>query len=294
MPLLPNLLLIGAPKSGTTSLHEYLALHPEIAMSRRKELKFFTRDDWREKVGWYEAQFPDSARVRGESSPGYTMFPYLPSVAERAHELIPDAKLIYLVRDPVDRALANYVEFVALGFETRPIEEALADVDDPANPHVCASRYASQLDRFLRLFEPGKILVLDAADLLRHREHALRETFEFLGVDPMFKSPEFERTYNTGDAKVRYNALGWWMVQHGILTTRRRPSRRGPLVRPLRQLLSKPIDTTLSASTREFLVAVFCPEVSRLRELTGKPLANWPSFPAEAPLAGIRPPAPPH
>ena len=81
MPL-PNLVVIGATKCGTTSLHEYLALHPETAMSQTKELMLFTREDWRERTAWYESQF-DSARIRGESSPTYTMFPYLPSTAER-------------------------------------------------------------------------------------------------------------------------------------------------------------------------------------------------------------------
>src|SRR4051794_25988719 len=66
--VLPNLLVIGAAKCGTTSLHEYLALHPDIAMSAKKELNFFTRDDWRDAVDWYDAQFPE-APVRGESSP---------------------------------------------------------------------------------------------------------------------------------------------------------------------------------------------------------------------------------
>ena len=279
--MLPNLLIIGAPKCGTTSLHEYLALHPDVWMSRNKELKFFTRDDWRDRVEWYEAQFPDPAAARGESTPGYSMYPFLPSVAERAHELIPEARLIYVVRDPIQRAVANFVEFVHLRYEDRSIGDALADVEDPANPHICPSRYATQLELYLRYFDPERVLVIDNADLLEHRDETLREAFHFLDVDPSFTSPEFDRTHNTASVKVRYNDLGFWMVKHGIFTTRRSPFRRGPLVRPLRGLLSRPIDTVLPSSTRERLVATLRPEVTRLRELTGKRFASWSAFPVD-------------
>jgi hypothetical protein len=278
---LPNLLIIGAGKCGTTSLHEYLGRHPEVAMSVPKELKFFSADDWHARVGGYRSQFPGSAPVRGESSPGYTMFPFLPSVAERVHEVIPDAKLIYVVRDPVERIVAQYTEFYALRFEDRPTAIALAEADDPANPYVCPSRYATQLRRFLRLFQPEQILVIDHDELLHRRDDTLRETFAFLGVDPTFTSPEFRRIHNARTAKVRYGDLGMWLIDKGIFTERRRSQsfRRAPLVRPLRRLLSRPIDDTLPAETRRRLVDILRPEVDDLRELSGKTFAGWSSFP---------------
>lgn len=275
--MLPNLLIIGAPKCGTTSLHEYLALHPEVEMSARKELKFFTRRDWREKVAWYEARFATELPVRGESSPTYSMFPFQPSVAERAAELIPESKLIYVVRDPIERAIANYVELYALRLEDRPAAVALTDIEDPANPHICASRYATQLDRFLARFDPSQILVLDHHDLLSHRDETLREVFGFLGVDADFTSPEFEKRHNIRGVKVRYNRLGYWLVKRGIMTEPR-TSIRGPLVRPLRRVLSRPIDASLPDESRRLLVDFLSPEVDRLREQTGEPFANWPSF----------------
>jgi len=291
--LLPNLLIIGAAKCGTTSLHEYLRVHPEISMSARKELKFFTQEEWHERVAWYRAQFPETAPVRGESSPGYTMFPFLPSVAERVYRLIPAAKLIYVVRDPVERTVANYVEFFALRFEDRPIEAALADVDDPANPHICPSRYATQLEQFLEYFDPGQILVLDREDLLHRRDTTLMEIFTFLGVDPGFVSPEFRQLHNARTVKVRYGPLGSWLVRRGILTRSSRSFPRGPLVAPFRQLLSRPVETTLSASTRQLLVEVLGPEVDRLRELTGKDFSAWPSFPREPSNEGLHTRVPP-
>jgi Sulfotransferase family len=274
--LLPNLLIIGAAKCGTTSLHEYLSLHPQVFMSRRKELAFFTRENWRERRAWYEEQF-QPALIRGESSPGYTMFPYRRSTAEDIHELMPEAKLIYLVRDPVERAIANYVEFVALRLEDRKLDEALTDVGDPANPYLAGSRYAVQLDRFLRLFPTDQLLLLEQVDLLRDRARTLDAVFAFLGVDP-FDSPHFADEHNTRDVKVRYRRLGYWLVQRGLFTERGGPFSRGPLVQPLRALLSTPIDRVLSATARETLVRELKPDVDRLRELTGKPFDAWQAF----------------
>src|SRR5215218_3255372 len=96
---LPNLLVIGAQKCGTSSLHRYLGAHPEVGMSRDKELDFLGGPgfpNWERGVDWYRAQFDADKSVRGESSPSYTAHPFVTGTAERAHALVPGAKLIYL------------------------------------------------------------------------------------------------------------------------------------------------------------------------------------------------------
>jgi Sulfotransferase domain len=282
--VLPNLLIIGAAKCGTTSLHEYLALHPDIEMSEQKELHLFNRDDWRERLDWYAAQFPLGAPVRGESTPTYTFHPFLPSVPERVREVMPGTKFIYVVRDPIERAIANYVEMSALRLEDRPIDVALSDLD-PANPHLCSSRYATQLERYLEVFDSEQIAVLDSGDLRDNRDDTLSRVFDFLGVDPTFTTPEFEREHNPRTIKVRYGGLGWWMALRGVGT--RRPGRRGPLIRPLRRILGRPIETSITASTRELLRGELSGEVKRLRALTGLPLP-WPTDSTDAPRGGAK------
>jgi len=128
--VLPNLLVIGAAKCGTTALHRYLGLHPDIFMSKSKELGFFcSSENWDERLRWYESQF-GAARVRGESSPSYTNCPRNKGVPERMASLVPDARLIYLVRDPVDRVISQYRfgRWVA-GYDYGEIEDMLAGVD---------------------------------------------------------------------------------------------------------------------------------------------------------------------
>ena len=122
--MLPNLIVIGSRKCATTSLHYYLSLHPEIFMSTTyKELNFFVRRQrWKKGVGWYGRQFPIPAKVMGESSPNYTRFPMFTGVAERMHSVIPTAKFIYMVRDPVEQVISACHHDFKAGSETRTFE----------------------------------------------------------------------------------------------------------------------------------------------------------------------------
>src|SRR3954454_1582153 len=142
--MLPNLIVIGAAKAGTTSLHHYLDLHPQIAMSRWKELDFFSKEFDRDGLRWYESQFAD-APVRGESSPSYTRHPENPGAAARMASVVPDAKLIYIVRDPVDRYVSSSRSTRhALGKRSRALD---GDLESEQAFHT--SHYAVQLALYL-------------------------------------------------------------------------------------------------------------------------------------------------
>jgi hypothetical protein len=157
---LPEVIVIGAMKAGTSAVHAYLDAHPDLAMSEPKELNSFngpnmpprratepTRGsgNWHRGVDSYAAQFSSVAPVRGEVSPAYTS-PTFPEVATRMASIVPDARLVYLVRDPFDRALSQYAHHRGEGSEARPVEEALLD---PASQYVARSRFAERLTPFL-------------------------------------------------------------------------------------------------------------------------------------------------
>jgi len=127
--MLPNFIIIGAQKCGTTSLHHYLDQHDEIVMSKVKELNFFNEElNWSKGLKWYEAHFQGEGKMRGEASPHYTNYPMSPGVAKRMKEIVPDAKIIYLVRDPVERLISAYLDDVKGYLESRDIGEVFKNL----------------------------------------------------------------------------------------------------------------------------------------------------------------------
>src|SRR3954452_4665444 len=146
---LPNVFIIGAAKCGTTSLHHYLGQHPEISMSRAKEPSVFSQGRWVTKYESYDGLFDCDAPYRGDASTSYSRYPVEGDAAARIHAAVPDAKLIYLVRDPIERTVSDYVHHVAIGHEHRSLDEALKDFTDPENYYVTTSRYALQVERYL-------------------------------------------------------------------------------------------------------------------------------------------------
>lgn len=197
---LPNLVVIGGLKCGTTSLHHYLNLHPQVAMSRPKELNFFVAElNWELGAEWYASHFDRDAPVRGETSPHYTNLPRFQGVAERMHEVLgAQTRIVYMVRDPLERMLSHYLHNVGGGYETRPIADALSDRD---SAYVARSRYAMQLEPYLRAFDRSHVLVVANEDLAAKRETTMRRVFAFCGVDEAFTSEQFAREWETGSGK---------------------------------------------------------------------------------------------
>jgi hypothetical protein len=196
--MLPNFLVIGAMKAGTTSLHRYLRSHPQVFMPDEKELDFFVAEKrWDRGRSWYEAQFATAgeAIAVGEASPCYTMFPTFSGVPARVAELLPHVRLVYCVRHPIERMRSHYLHEVEKGREREPIGRAL--VTDPR--YLDASRYAMQLEQYLDHFSARRLLVITAEQLRDERARTIARVLAFLGVDPHWSSGslldrEFHRT----------------------------------------------------------------------------------------------------
>lgn len=273
---LPNFFIIGAAKAGTTSLFYYLDQHPDIFMAEQKELHFFCDPDYRDWLPLYLEQFPVDAPVRGEASTLYTRSPAIPGVPERIASLVPDARLVYLVRDPVERALASWREERFHVTERRPAEEAFRNPEDPHNAYVAASRYAEQLQGYLDHFPAERVLVLDQRELATAAADVVDRVVAFLGLDP---APiDTETRYNEGGTKLEYGGLGHRLrFSAPARAVRRMPEPvRRTLTAPARRLLRKPIASPdLPEDLRRRLHDVLAPDAARLREMTGLALDHW-------------------
>jgi hypothetical protein len=190
---LPNAVVIGAMKCGTTALSRYLDLHPQIAMAPAKEVDFFSLN-WHRGTEWYASHFDATAGVRGEASPGYTS-PDHPHVARRMAATLPDARLVYLVRSPADRAVSHYAHHAREGAERRPVDEAVLD---PASQYVARSRYFERLAPFLEVFSPEQVMVVVSERLLRDRRRQLARVFAHVGADPGWWHGDLQQQVNVG------------------------------------------------------------------------------------------------
>lgn len=193
---LPDVLVIGAMKCGTSAVHTYLDAHPDVAMSRPKELNFFN-EHWDRGLEWYAAQLDSDAKVRGESSPGYTS-PRFPEVAGRMADVVPWVRLVYLVREPLARALSQYAHHRREGTETRPVEEALLD---PDSQYVARSRFHDRLAPYLSLFDREQMHVVVSERLRAHRETEVAAIYAHVGVDPAWRDETHQRLVHVGDAE---------------------------------------------------------------------------------------------
>jgi hypothetical protein len=267
---LPNLIIIGAMKCGTTSLHEYLDCHPEISMSRRKETNFFVAEhNWSKGLTWYRSHFPDRKRIVGESSPNYTRFPLYAGVPERMHALLPGAKLLYCVRDPIKRMVSHYVHSYSLGREHRPFTEAMLEREN--NRYLLSSLYHFQLEQYRRFYGPDQIKVVALEDLYRDPLSTLQDVFAFLGVDPTYQDPRFTEASATMPAAAtrRRSPLKNWMVARKL---------RGVywLERNAPWVFGPPIKTPqVTPALRAELTAMLQEDVQALRALTGLSLKAW-------------------
>ena len=290
---LPNLIVIGTAQCGTSALHYYLDLHPEIQMSSPKELNFFISGtdlarapfpplprlrpplkmvaNWSRGVEWYASQFRASTRIRGESSTSYT-WPWCPGIAERMASVVPEAKLILMVRDPVERLVSQYLNYRALGRERRPLAEA---VSGPDNAYLARSRYAAALRPFLERFRRSSIHLDRQEELLERRRETMRRIFAFLEVEDHW-SPNMERLRNTSGRKGRAYRLAERLRRRSVVGPlyRLRPeakwrierllSRGGPAERP-----------ALEPALRRRLVSELESDIVELEELTGWDLSAW-------------------
>ena len=298
---LPDFLIIGVPKAGTTALHAALAKHPDLFMSRVKEPKFFLTDGppptrggpgdaqtYREHI-WrrqdYEALFdgaPDGS-LRGESTPFYL---HDAEARRRIRRLIPDARLIAVLRDPVERAHSNWTHLWSAGLE--PIADPIAAC--AAEPQRIAAgwatfwryvelgKYGEQLQGLYELFPREQVLVLHYRELLHDAAATLDRICAFLGVRTGLIDTVPRENVTTHVADSPGTRTLQWALRAGAMLGRYVPA-------PVRTVTRQPFLAALHRerrprqpltwAEREQLLAYFVDDIALLQEITGYDYAAW-------------------
>jgi hypothetical protein len=244
-------------------------------MSSPKETDFFLSRNDRD-LQWYQQCFSGEAVARGETSPNYTKYPGFRGVPERMHRVLPDARLLYLVRDPIKRAVSGYVHNWVKRRENKSFEKV---VQREGNEYIRDSKYYTQIIQFLGFYSYDDVLVIESERLRENRLDVLEEVFEFIGVDPSYRSDEFWVEHHKSSKKVRPSALAY-------VLTHTKPGRAlkkaGKMIAPrswikyagevLWQEVRKP---TLSPEVEHRLRVQLRDDVEKLRKLTGKSFSSW-------------------
>lgn len=269
---LPNVVVIGAMKCGTTSLHAFLAQHPDVCGSEPKEINYFSGENADKPLAWYKAHFDPSKPVRVESSQNYSKahYPFYTGAPARMADVIPDAKLIYLVRDPIERYRSHIVEnFIgSTPDELRWIEES--------NHRVKTGLYHYQLSAFLEYYDLDRIKVIDLADLSRDPLTTMNDVFAFLDL-PKVDDPalfDFRANVNGEDVLPRRLRTSLpYRAAHKLAPGAIDAVFRWPPLR--RAVLAKSFKPDLDAEDIDRLKAEFAPDMARFRALTGMDFPDW-------------------
>ena len=224
---LPDFIIIGAMKAGTTSLFKYLSKHPDLYLSVPKEVHFFDGgknpqiDTFAKGESWYRAHFPLTKELNSnakvyEASPVYIFNPLAP---KRIFDTIPNVKLILLLRNPTERAVSHYLHGERRNWDDLPFYEALQAEESRLKPFIEAQDYKSrtyieysyksrglykqQIERYLKYFDREQMLILDSNNLFTQTDSTVRQVFDFIGVDSKFQVDDFT-TANSAPNKKKF------------------------------------------------------------------------------------------
>lgn len=185
----PDFIIIGAAKSGTTTLYQYLCRHPQVYMSTPKEPDFFSIDDnYVRGIDCYYSLFNDAKpyQICGEASTTYSRLHQHPQTVERIYKALPQVKLIYIMRHPVDRAYSFYIHRYkgSLHKPEHAVSNTFEETIEQQSEFIESSYYFEQIERYLQFFPQESFLFLLMEDLIERPAETLKKILTFIDVDP--------------------------------------------------------------------------------------------------------------
>ena len=274
--MLPNFIIPGAQKSGTTALRIYLDQHPNVYMVN-KEIRFFnSEENFNKGIKWYEEFFKNSngKKAIGEKTPEYI---YDTKVPERIHNVIPNVKLIFVLRNPVTRAYSHYWHSVRSGVENLKFSEALEKEEErstkPENKNLFRykdrGKYINQIRRYSKFFPKSNMFFVLSEDLYENTNEVLSSILEFLNVDKEYEFEDLNKKHVGGEPRNKF--LSKLAKNENIKKIR---LMRDLIIRINTKKGTKP---DMDIETENYLHNYFKPYNNKLAEFTGKDLKKWES-----------------
>jgi len=275
--MLPNFLIIGAARSGTTSLYHNLRAHPDIYMPVKKEPQFFTAN-WHRGLEWYERLFEDwqGEKAVGEASMTYT-YPDFADVPRRIVQYLPEVRFIYMLRNPVERTYSHYLYYrYYRGDEKLSFKDAI----EQKPIYLGTSQYYTWLQRYLQYFPRQCFHIVIFEEYVTKPEHVIENVFHFLGVDPSFRPATLRTRTNQAFSPRNERFYQLWR-RFSLSTTRLWLEKYIPESwRPrLRNVIHRSLGTgnipPMSQEAKVQLKAFFEPQIVALEEILERDLNLW-------------------
>ncbi len=272
MPV-PNYLVIGAAKAGSTTVSRLIGEHPDGFMSRPKELRYFS---FRHHLGWdwYLSHFQEAEGklAIGDGSPEYTLSVICPDTPRLIRETLPEVRLVYIVRHPIERLVSHYAQDVSNGFDLPEFNRTMRE----RRVYVDGSLYWKQIQRYRRLFSDDQLHVMFLDDLKSDPVGTMKACYAFLGLDPDKPVPALGRVYNARDTKEQDRALLAAVRHTGLGHAVNRIVPRG-VKRQAMRLLRKPLqlDTRWDRVTLEWCVEDLADDTERFLAHYGGGRVSW-------------------
>ena len=271
-----DFMVIGAQKAGTTSLAAQLAAHPQICFCKEKEPGFFHEtEDWVGKLDEYHSLYhPMPGQLCGEASTYYTFYPEFRETHKRLYDYNPALKLIYVMRQPVERVISHYTHNRVREIDTRPPEEAVFS----EGAYVNRSRYGVQLRPYLELFGPENVMLLVFEEYTADQIATLYRIADFLGIEsaPFAETDTTPLHQSVGQPYLRsetaraFTQTGFFQKVRGVVPASiRQPIRH--------RLLSNKIEEKphFSPDVKQALWRLLEDDVHTVEQLLGRSLNIW-------------------
>lgn len=295
----PNLFIPGAAKSGTTTLHELLDIHPDICMSSIKEPMYWNNSDFKNfshktKEKYSKLFSNKNAKILGESTTSYLYFPSFIENIKNNYKIEP--KFIFILRNPIDRCYSHYQWMVGLGLEKsdfrntveKDFNNAFELYDYYPNHYYHFGLYAKWLGPFYENFERSNIKVITLDALIKNRTKTINECFEFLGLNSLQEIPEIisNKTYKlknprifhfiekTYSGKYKYTKAAKYLIPRNQIESIREKLKKMSLFKNKKEFEYPKI----GVNDRSWLKSLYTNDVEELKEITKYPFEEWTDF----------------
>jgi hypothetical protein len=295
--LLPNFFIPGAAKSGTTSLHDLLNMHPEICMSTIKEPVYWNNNDYilPERIEWYNGLFTNKdATILGESTTSYMFFPLFINNIKKHYKK--DPKFIFILRNPINRCYSHYWWMIGRGQEKLSFKESMdfdmkrefKEYDYIPNYYYHFGLYYKWLSRFYNSFDSKNIKIITTESLISNRHKTINDCFRFLNLSELdsipnvvsnktvkIKHPKAHHFIKkTASGKYRFTKIAKYFISKNTIKSIKNKLKKLKFLSK-----SEPFGyPKISEDDRKWLKELYSNDVIKLKELTNLSFKEWTDF----------------